>query len=752
MNDIESTNKLSVDKYDTLADLVSKKFWINRNKFKETNHERLVKMSKVEWKNEKYTGTLDQNERIRKRILQGDIISLHSYPEVINKFSIEQKRSIISAFPNGEVDTYMSNFTQEQISKFKKLSPIQLVAFLRWEIQNVQKEKIQYKNNETPEQILNLNQLIDVEERIDRFVNSNEYLSEWIINTKTRTFKGEDKQKGYMVYAQKAKWAPSYGTLLKLYGEEKAEDILINNYRLEQLASPEIQSKMNSEAKAEFNALVIEYYEVNQKLGIDMWSSGLQIVYENAKQSMTERYEKNDAYSKMIENINMDSDIASYFEKNKNTEWIPQWMKDKAYYKKLLVRYPSLDTKEMGKKISEYMEYLNDDMTIKNDTPDEQKKTITSLLPKLKEQGKPYEEKLVNKTNALIQDTAISQCITTLQKYMDVNISEKDNVIQQLKIDENRDAVSPDMMFHINGTLNGKKIALSYNLLTGNVTYKSFLNKKTISDQSPITLGSWDEEDQIPLITLPRFGDFIEAAKPENMEYHKLLTEAETIDDYARNFTENLQNKVQKSSDMDIQKDMLKKYIIKDIITHDIFSLTGKNIDRATSGYMITPNAQPQSHAFYNFIYKSLEYYSMGSINQLQWFQKNINTLLKYREEPKSISSLLSYKENNQEMFAIQSITNPGIIPNNVNESTNQWPEEQLAAFFKCFEKQTGGIAIIDVEMMNDYFNAAAGTNKEDNNVGKWKRNQSFMTMVNGLDSKISGDQATKNLEQQLNS
>lgn len=249
-------------------------------------------------------------------------------------------------------------------------------------------------------------------------------------------------------------------------------------------------------------------------------------------------------------------------------------MKDKDYYTKLLLWYPSLDTQQDAKKISEYLQYLNDDMTIKNDTPDEQKKIITSLLPNLKEQGKPYEEKLVNKTNALIQDTAISQCITTLQKYMDVNISEKDNVIEQLKIDSSLDAVSSDMAFHINGTLNGKKIALSYNLLTGIVSYKSFLTKKTDTGDSPLHVGAGNEEAEVPLITLPKFGDFVDGAKER--DYHKLISESQTIDEYSKNFTKDLETSVQKNTDkdMDIQKDMLKKYIIKDMISQNIFSLT----------------------------------------------------------------------------------------------------------------------------------------------------------------------------------
>ena len=53
--------------------------------------------------------------------------------------------------------------------------------------------------------------------------------------------------------------------------------------------------------------------------------------------------------------------------------------------------------------------------------------------------------------------------------------------------------------------------------------------------------------------------------------------------------------------------------------------------------------------------------------------------------------------------------------------------------------------------MMSDYLVAATGTNKKDNTVGKWKRNQAFTNMIHNLDTKVSGDQASVDLDTQLN-
>lgn len=761
MNDVESPK---FDKNELLANMVVRQFWVSWQKFSKNNQERLAKMSKVPGKEEKYVGSLEQNNRIRDRILKNDMLPLHEYTEVIKQFSTEQTTALQAAFSDAQINIYMSNLTTQQIAKFKLLTPQQLVAFLDAEMTNVKNKKanIAYKNNwtnvneKTNEQMVVLEQLGDVEKRIDDLINKHPGFERLRINKKTWKLQDIKMQNALQVYAKNfaIENKTTYDKILASRGKKWADDAILTMYRIETLHSLEFQSQMDVKTKAEYNALVIEYYEVNQKIGIEVLSSTMQAIYEDAKQYVVEEYTKNDAYSTLLKNINSAQVITTYFDDHKKTtELVSEWMKDKSYYTKLLLWYPAFDTQTNDKKISDYIQYLDDDMKIKENTPDKEKEIITEFLPKIKQQGKIYEDKLLNKTNALMQNTAIDQCIVTLQKYMDVNISEKDNAIKQMQMTENSDAVSSDLVLHINGTLNGKKIALSYNLLTGKVSYKSFLHKKTDTDQSPLTLGAWNEENQVPLITLPKFGDFVESA--EHSDYYKLISDAETIDEYGKKFTEGVQNDVQKNmdNDMDIQKDMLKKFIIKDMITQNIFSLAGRSMDTSPSWYILTPNGQSQSYAFYNFMYKSLEYYSMGSIDQLQLFQSNINTLLQYRQEPRISQSpeiLMQRKNENQEMFALQMITNRTIIPNTNNITSDQWPETNLQSFFKCFEKQTWGIHIVDVEMMGDYFKAAAGTNKEDNTIGKRKRNQSFITMVNSLDSKISGDQASVELDAQL--
>lgn len=767
---VETQETQDFSKKDTLAAMIVKKFWVNWIKFKQNNMARLANIawvSEEEYKNAKWDKSAKYNNKIREEILKNHIPPLHEYSEVLKRFSPEQQKALGSTFRDKQVNTYMSSLTTSQIEKFKQLSPNKLVSLLANEIKNVQIKKERIKNNnddnwttvqeKTTEQILVLDQLNDVEKRIDKLLETQEFLKIFKINTQWK-FEDTKTNTEYLSFSQKFKQEniASYEERKNIGGEKKAEENLRYAYVLEKVHTQEFQSKMDENTKKEFNSLVVEYCELNQKLGINIAVGELKQVYEDAKQYFVERYTKNDVYTKLLNNINSDPEVTTYFTAHKKTtELVSEPMKDKSYYTKLLTWYPDLDTQENNKKISEYLSYLNDDMTIKTDTPDDQKKIITWLLPRLKEQGKTYEEKLLKRTNASTQNVAIQQCITTLQKYMDVNISEKDNIVQQLKVSENKngDAVSSDMVFHVEGTLNGKKIALSYNLETGAVTYKSFLTKKADNDQSPLTLGSWSQEDQVPLITLPKFGDFVEVTDKKT-DYHTLINESTTLDEYDKNFTEHLQSSVQRNmdNDMDIQKDMLKKFIIKDMITQNIFSLTGKPNEMDKNGYMITPNAQPQSYMFYNMIYKSLEYYSMGSIDQLQLFQNNINTLVQYRNgsfKTQSTEDLMKRKDKNNEMFVLQAITNQSII-RPTNTMIDQWPEKQLWSFFSCFERQTLGISIIDSEMMNDYFKAATGTNKEDNKLGKWQRNQKFTSMVNDIDHTIWWDLATENLDTQL--
>jgi len=484
------------------------------------------------------------------------------------------------------LNTYLRSLTDSQITELKKLSFMRLVAFLKQEIKNIQtrKENIVKKNIQEgvtdgfAEQFLVLDELmVHLGKKINKFVEDWDF-KELQINEETGEFNDKKEEKEFLMNLEeyKIKNKDAYDRLIKAFDEVNIQEKLRNEYRLKRLGSEDIQAKMSDKAKAEFNALVVEYYEVAKKLDIDVSFFGLQDIYQKAKAYLVERYITTDPYQKLSYNINSAPAVNTYFSNNTTTELVPENRKDKTYYTQLLRWYPALDTVHEGKKLSEYLPYFNEDMTIKSEVPEQQKKIMIALLPQLKAQGKPYEKKLLGMTNSLTQTVAVEQCITTLQSYMDVNISEKENVMQQLTIAENRDAVSENLVVKINGTLKGKKIALSYNLLTGSVSYQSFMTKQTDTEQSPITIGA-NSEESVPLITLPKFGDFVDASK--TIDYKNAIDSCSTQEAYTKKITETLQASAQSHQDMDNEKDMLKKYILKDMITQNIFSLTGRTTE-----------------------------------------------------------------------------------------------------------------------------------------------------------------------------
>jgi len=135
---------------------------------------------------------------------------------------------------------------------------------------------------------------------------------------------------------------------------------------------------------------------------------------------------------------------------------------------------------------------------------------------------------------------------------------------------------------------------------------------------------------------------------------------------------------------------MLKNVIIKDMIAQSIFTLSGRATPSYDEDLLITKEQYPQSYGLYNYLYKSLEYYSLGSTSQLQIFQQDIEKLLQYRNTKATQSSenVMAYKATNEEMFVVQSLVNQTTLPIDTTTLKNQSPDEKICSFFKCFEKQ----------------------------------------------------------------
>ncbi|MEI7919999.1 MAG: hypothetical protein WCH65_07785 [bacterium] len=81
--------------------------------------------------------------------MKNDILPLQEVSKVLQKFSPDQQKAIVEAFPDKKINTYLANISPTQLEKFLTLTPTQLVAFLEQELKKVQdkKEKI---NQKTP--------------------------------------------------------------------------------------------------------------------------------------------------------------------------------------------------------------------------------------------------------------------------------------------------------------------------------------------------------------------------------------------------------------------------------------------------------------------------------------------------------------------------------------------------------------------------------------------------------------------------
>ncbi|MEI6118473.1 MAG: hypothetical protein WCP92_04500 [bacterium] len=225
--------------------------------------------------------------------------------------------------------------------------------------------------------------------------------------------------------------------------------------------------------------MIVESYTIAQKLDIDLEAFDLGILYARAREYLSLQYgdyEKEPAHT-LMNTINADPQVTVFFAKEENKisslvpkEVTPKKTENKIYYTKLFAQYPDINIIPGGaKSVKEYLAYFNDDMTIKEDLSVSDKKEAEKVLVYIKEGTISRESLLLDKTNKIVQDHAMNQCIESLQQYMDIDIDEKQNLLDQLTVMEGTDVTAPaegELILKINGERAGKKITLSYDLVS----------------------------------------------------------------------------------------------------------------------------------------------------------------------------------------------------------------------------------------------------------------------------------------------
>ena len=154
------------------------------------------------------------------------------------------------------------------------------------------------------------------------------------------------------------------------------------------------------------------------------------------------------------ENIFRNQDIIQYFTTNGLQSLVrSETDKDYQYYADLMKLNP------------EYKKFIDADNDIKKTEKQ------NDQLEKIKSHAATgtAEKLLVEDTNTVIKQQAVTTCLNTLKMYMDINLTEQENVLNQFAMVDQKEFIKKngeDVIVDINGTINGKKLRLYYNLTT----------------------------------------------------------------------------------------------------------------------------------------------------------------------------------------------------------------------------------------------------------------------------------------------
>lgn len=154
------------------------------------------------------------------------------------------------------------------------------------------------------------------------------------------------------------------------------------------------------------------------------------------------------------DNIFRNQDIIQYFTTNGIQSLVKtETDKDYQYYADLMKLNP------------EYKKLIDADNDIKK--TEKQNDQIEKI--KLHAATGTAEKMLLEDTNTVIKQQAVTTCLNTLKMYMDVDLTEQENVLNQFAMVDQKEFIKKngeDVVVNINGTINGKKLCLYYNLTT----------------------------------------------------------------------------------------------------------------------------------------------------------------------------------------------------------------------------------------------------------------------------------------------
>ena len=640
----------------------------------------LAKMAGIK----EYHGTAPQNIEIRRQILAWELMPIKDLKTASKVFSPEKQKMLFQFVGKnitiGQMNTYIASLSPDKVKILENLKNTEFVWFLRQEIKKVIAHVDQSKANGNTDEInvtvaertASIIEVNNMEKDLQLFLQKNDMSYDKLLQ------EGDIENK-----RNKNEFS---GLRRKFLEKNKNNENAAKKDLEVALMIAEINKNQSLNQQQEFKKIASNVYEYNAWIWIDLKAVWWEELYANVQ---TRYIEKNN-YQKQVDTYSVSSWSLDQLQNIQNNEIIKENIqiknlvqendKDEGYYTNLRKLYPEVDRLIVQDKDIQAL------MKIKSPTEKEK----MTLENKLKEKTASSEWQLMSDTNEVIQQQAVTTCLDTLKMYMDINLSEQENVLNQFTLIGQKDLIEKkgeDVILDINGTINGKKMKLYYNLNTWTLQQEEFLSRNAINTPFSINDPVSGKRD-VANMQLPKFQDFI--AWAGNIDYKNIMNASKSLDGYKKNVADELKLHIKWSNvwNSGTEKDIFEKKILKDIAAQELFAFMGKNNDMQSE--TVSREENPVIYDMYSLMETSLDYYT---IDELKTFRKDISLLTTKKEW---YLENLKAKGNNQEKYLVGLVGNPKILM----DKEFQKDKNSYVLFFSVFQTKESNIPIIDLKSL----------------------------------------------------
>lgn len=718
-----------------------------------------------------------QNEAIRAKILSWEEFK----PELeksISKFPISKQEKIrqlvwTKKFPITAVDSFVSKIPQNKIEKLNNLSDENFIGFLHEELvsSNNVKEKLSKEYwskvlDTTNEQLANIVELTKIDEKLQDFIGRNPELAKYqeqattIVVAEVAAYNQEKnkleqditvvvnevavavspEQKSELEAKRKELEDKSKkleeGAVWKLYNQfwwstELVKKALVVNQTTALISKSEEFKALPPEEKQEFDQILVDVYRYNENVSPElneMYFPGMNSEIEQKEREINQiSLNISESFTDSQKTILENKEFNNYFKDNYIDEFVSEDQKDQTYRDNLQKFYP--DSKKLIQAsfvwISDYQSCFDEAGNInKNELEKLPKDKQDIFSAKVKEKLNVVDEELVGNINNVVKEQSVETCLATLSKCMNIKFDDgtKEDMIKNFNFSSQ---MNDNLVLDFSGTLNGKKINLSYNMLDGKVFYDEYLYK----DKSTNTFKKSDSnfKTEMSFVELPKLSDFILASK--SLDYAREMWNAKNIDDFNSSIKDRLNSQVQKNIDIKDARENFEKSMLQDIAMQEMFSFMWYGEDKNFSD--IDPREEPNLYRLYSMIYESICFYSKDELN---YFRDSITTLMTQKSKiSPDYNNLNVWKEQlekdmklNEERVFFELSMNDSIYKSSWKKDSES---NSYLWFFECFiqEETNPPLYVIDLSEMKDYmWKLDKEVNNDSENVLEWKRNNIF--------------------------